>query len=103
MVGVSVMSGCPVRCKFCATGNLPKYRNLTAEEIVEQVRFILDKHPELDPADSKEFKINYTRMGEPFLNIVNVKRAITEIEGLCPGATPIMCLLLEFPGRILSG
>ena len=34
MIGVSTMSGCPVRCKFCATGNMKKYRNLTADEIV---------------------------------------------------------------------
>ena len=27
MVGVSVMSGCPVRCKFCATGKLKRWRN----------------------------------------------------------------------------
>lgn len=30
MIGVSTMSGCPVRCKFCATGNMKRYRNLTA-------------------------------------------------------------------------
>ena len=29
-----------------------------------------------DPAKAKEFKINYTRMGEPFLNIDAVKEAI---------------------------
>lgn len=34
MIGVSTMSGCPVRCKFCATGNMKRYRNLTADEIV---------------------------------------------------------------------
>lgn len=78
MIGVSVMSGCPVRCKFCATGKLPRWRNLSAEEIVEQVRFIINKNS-ISPNDSKEFKINYTRMGEPFLNIENVKDAISVI------------------------
>ena len=76
MVGVSTMSGCPVRCKFCATGTMKGWRNLTVEEIVGQVEFILSKNPQYNPMDSKEFKINYTRMGEPFLNIENVKRAI---------------------------
>ena len=66
MIGVSCMSGCPVGCKFCATGQLRKFRNLTAEEIVEQVDFILNKNKDVDPTKSKEFKINYTRMGEPF-------------------------------------
>ena len=76
MVGVSVMSGCPVRCKFCATGKLKKWRNLTADEMVEQVDFIVNKHPQFNPLNSKEFKCNMTRMGEPFLNIVEVKKAI---------------------------
>lgn len=84
IIGVSTMSGCPVRCKFCATGTMKKYRNLTADEIVEQVLFILKKHPEIDPKKSKEFKINYTRMGEPFLNIENVKKAIAVISEMYP-------------------
>lgn len=75
MIGVSTMSGCPVRCKFCATGNMKRYRNLTAEEIVEQVEFAINKAG-ADPSKAKEFKINYTRMGEPFLNIDAVKEAI---------------------------
>lgn len=85
MVGVSTMSGCPVRCKFCATGKMKKYRNLTAEEIVAQVKFIIDQNPDRNPMDAKEFKINYTRMGEPFLNIEEVKKAIKLIEEIRPG------------------
>ena len=81
MIGVSTMSGCPVRCKFCATSCLKKYRNLTADEIIEQVVFVLGQSKE-DPRDSKEFKINYTRMGEPFLNLDAVKQAIETIDGL---------------------
>ena len=84
MIGVSCMSGCPVRCKFCATGQLKRYRNLTAEEIVEQVKFILDKNPNYDPKHSQEFKIHYTRMGEPFLNIIEVKKAVEKINELFP-------------------
>ena len=78
MIGVSTMSGCPVRCKFCATGNMKRYRNLTADEIVEQVEFAIRK-ANCNPVESKEFKINYTRMGEPFLNIESVKEAIRRI------------------------
>jgi 23S rRNA (adenine2503-C2)-methyltransferase len=83
MIGVSTMSGCPVGCKFCATGMLKKCRNLTAEEIVEQVTFILAEDYNIQNcADSKEFKINYTRMGEPFLNIAAVKEAIEKIDNM---------------------
>ena len=84
MVGVSCMSGCPVRCKFCATGKLKKWKNLTADEIVEQVEFVINKNSDTNPQQSGEFKINYTRMGEPFLNIDAVKEAIERISGMWP-------------------
>lgn len=84
MIGVSTMSGCPVRCKFCATGAMKKWRNLTASEIVEQVEFVLSKRSEIF-TEAFEHKINYTRMGEPFLNIENVKEAIKIIDSRYPG------------------
>lgn len=85
MVGVSVMSGCPVGCKFCATGQLKQCRNLTADEIVEQINFIIMKHYNIQkPDQSAEFKINYTRMGEPFLNIEAVKEAIKKMDKKYP-------------------
>jgi ribulose bisphosphate carboxylase small subunit len=85
MIGVSTMSGCPVGCKFCATGKLPKWRKLTAEEIVAQVEFVLAQNSGVEFTDAKEHKINYTRMGEPFLNLEEVKRAIEMIEERWPG------------------
>lgn len=88
MIGVSCMSGCTVHCQFCNTGKLKKWRNLTAEEIFEQVKFIVDlngfKAKPFRPKDSKEFKINYTRMGEPFLNIENVMRAMKLVDEYLP-------------------
>lgn len=79
MIGVSTMSGCPVGCKFCATGQMKGWRNLSAVEIQDQVNFIIGKNSSYLPSCVKEFKINYTRMGEPFLNIENVKKAIEQI------------------------
>lgn len=88
MVGVSTQSGCPVGCKFCATGKMKSWRNLTYLEIVKQVSFVTNNNvfpnKTFDPLDSKEFKINYTRMGEPFLNIENVKKAIKYISDFIP-------------------
>lgn len=83
MIGVSVMSGCPVGCKFCATGNMGKYRNLSVDEIVSQVEFVIQRN-DCSPNDSQEFKINYTRMGEPFLNIENVRKAVELISAKYP-------------------
>lgn len=85
MIGVSCMSGCPVHCMFCATGQLKRWRSLTAEEIIEQVEFIINNNNDkFNPANSKEFKINYTRMGEPFLNIEAIKKAIEVISSKYP-------------------
>lgn len=97
MIGVSTMSGCPVKCKFCATSKLKKCRNLTYAEIVQQIVFVLEKNGKLNmeldekgemivaPLSSQEFKINYTRMGEPFLNIENVRKAITLFDDMMRG------------------
>ena len=81
MIGVSVMSGCPIKCKICATSLLKQWRCLHSNEIIEQVLFIVNKNQQ-NPNESKEFKINYTRMGEPFLNIDNIKKAIKNIDRL---------------------
>lgn len=83
MIGVSTMSGCPVRCKFCATGNMKRWRNLTSDEIVGQVMFAVHSAG-FNPLEAKEFKVNYTRMGEPFLNIEAVKDAIKRISAIYP-------------------
>lgn len=85
MVGVSCMSGCPVRCKFCATSQMPSWRRLTKDEIVDQVHYVVEE-AKLSPRYSSEFKINYTRMGEPFFNLENVRAAIREIENVYAGA-----------------
>jgi len=84
MIGVSVMSGCPIRCKFCATGQMKGYRNLSAQEIVDQVILMVANNPNQDPRNSKEFKINYTRMGDFGLNMENVKQAIAMIDSMYP-------------------
>lgn len=84
MIGVSCMSGFPVHCKFCATGKLKKWRNLTSKEIVDQICFVLNEEPRFSFVNAKEHKVNYTRMGEPFLNINAVKEAIERIDRVCP-------------------
>lgn len=85
MIGVSCMSGCPVGCKFCATAKLKKWMSLTTREIVEQVRFIDIQNSHYLFDEAKEHKVNYTRMGEPFLNIKEVKGAVQTIESSYPG------------------
>lgn len=89
MIGVSVGSGCPVGCKFCATGKMKKFRNLTWEEIINQIDLIKLKNPTIDFGnDTLEAKINYTRMSDPFLNVNAVKKVIKIIDSK-PTKVPI--------------
>lgn len=85
MIGVSTISGCPVSYKFCvAGGNFNG--NLTSNEIIKQVKFIVDNNPNFLPYDSKEFKILFTRMGGPGLNYDNVNDSIVHLKSLYPNA-----------------
>ena len=67
---VSTQVGCPLDCKFCATGTMGFLRNLTAGEIVDQVlqaqRF----------ADRRITNLVYMGMGEPMLNYDDVMKSI---------------------------
>ena len=72
-VCVSSEAGCPVGCKFCATGKMGFIRNLTAFEIVEQIIYfarILKKE------GVRVSNVVFMGMGEPFLNYDEVIKAI---------------------------
>lgn len=82
----SVQSGCPIGCTFCGTGR-NFVRNLTAEEIVYQVRTVLaDKGIIESSAECAKFQIMFMSMGEPMLNWPNVERAIFILEDQFPNA-----------------
>lgn len=82
----STMSGCPVGCTFCGTGK--KFiANLTAEEIIQQIKTILiDK--DIQDVDSKgqRLQIMFMSMGEPMLNFIEVEKAIRELHEMYPNA-----------------
>lgn len=66
---VSCQVGCAMKCAFCQTGALGLARNLSAGEIVEQFLH-LEKHAgTLD-------NIVFMGMGEPMMNLPNVRKAI---------------------------
>jgi 23S rRNA (adenine2503-C2)-methyltransferase len=86
-VCVSSQVGCPLACKFCATGKMGLIRNLTPDEIVDQVLFWNQK---LFP--KYVGRIVLMGMGEPFLNWDNVIEALKIINsetGLNIGARKI--------------
>lgn len=72
-VCVSSQVGCPMGCLFCATGKMGFKRNLTAEEIVEQV---LLWARQLKAEGERVTNLVFMGMGEPFLNYENVMAAI---------------------------
>lgn len=80
----SVMSGCPVGCTFCGTGKF-FVRNLTKNEIVEQVRSCL-KTIDCGTRDIEKFQIMFMSMGEPMLNWKELKLAIIELADIYPTA-----------------
>lgn len=69
-VCISCAVGCPLKCKFCATGKMGFKRNLNWQEIVDQVLFFAKKEKE------KKLNVVFMGMGEPFLNYDNVLEAI---------------------------
>lgn len=80
----SVMSGCPVGCTFCGTGSF-FVRNLSADEIVAQVKGCLDTI-DCNTLDIEKFQIMFMSMGEPFLNFDALWRAIIRLNELYPNA-----------------
>lgn len=82
----STMSGCPVGCKFCGTGN--KFiRRLTSREIIEQIVKILeDKNITDIDKNGKRFQIMFMSMGEPLLNWNEVELAIKWLNAEYPHA-----------------
>jgi len=75
----SVQSGCPVGCLFCGTGK-HFVRNLTVDEIVGQIEYILkDKNIESIDKTCEKFQIMFMSMGEPMLNWYNVKYSILQM------------------------
>ena len=72
-VCVSSQVGCPLGCLFCATGKMGFKRNLTTEEILEQVIFFSRL---LKMEDLKVTNVTFMGMGEPFLNYDNVWEAV---------------------------
>lgn len=59
-VCLSSQVGCPLKCAFCATGKMGFSRNLTTDEIIDQLLFF-NLEEEVDT-------VSFVGMGEPLLN-----------------------------------
>jgi 23S rRNA (adenine2503-C2)-methyltransferase len=69
---ISTQVGCAMSCGFCLTGKMGLVRNLTAGEIVGQVRVLASATGLLD----RPFNIVLMGMGEPLHNYDNTMKAL---------------------------
>ena len=74
---VSSQIGCSLSCKFCATGTMTRKRNLSFDEIYDQVVYILQQSEAT--YDKHLSNIVFMGMGEPLMNYHNVLKAIEKI------------------------
>lgn len=74
---VSSQIGCSLSCKFCATGYMDRKRNLTYDEIYDQV--VLINQQSEKTYEKKLSNIVFMGMGEPLMNYSNVLKAIERI------------------------
>lgn len=82
-VCVSSQVGCSLTCKFCATGQMKRHRNLDAGEIYDQV--VAVNQQSLETFDHPLTNIVYMGMGEPLLayrNVMDSVELITSPNGL---------------------
>ena len=70
---LSSQVGCPMDCKFCATGKEGLKRSLTSSEILDQILFIENN------LNQKVSNIVFMGMGEPLLNINELLLSIRSI------------------------
>jgi 23S rRNA (adenine2503-C2)-methyltransferase len=74
---VSSQVGCSLTCKFCATGKMDRVRNLSYDEIYDQVAILNAQTQE--HYNQKLSNIVYMGMGEPLLNYKQVMQSIERI------------------------
>src|SRR5690625_3954143 len=74
-VCVTTQVGCNIGCTFCASGLLPKSRDLTSGEIVEQIMNV-QKYLEHQEQEERVSQIVGRGRGEPIDNCENVRELL---------------------------
>ena len=64
---ISTLFGCPVSCQMCDAGGHFRGK-LTEEEMFSQIQYLIDQRYPDGVVTSRQFKIQFARMGEPALN-----------------------------------
>lgn len=115
---VSTQLGCPVGCAMCDAGAMGFHGDLSAREMLAQVRRVLDDNPDLDPASHPKIKIHFARMGEPSLNpavlealellprelpFPGIMPSLSTVAPAAPAASEFMEKLIAVKDRLYSG
>lgn len=77
-VCVSSQMGCPLRCAFCSTGKMGFKRDLTQEEITDQV-LMWYQYVRKEKLGERISSVVFMGMGEPLLNYLNVVKAARDL------------------------
>ncbi|MBP5429324.1 MAG: 23S rRNA (adenine(2503)-C(2))-methyltransferase RlmN [Elusimicrobiaceae bacterium] len=77
-VCVSSQVGCALHCSFCSTGKMGFKRDLTTEEITDQVLFWF-QYLHQEKLGDRIASVVFMGMGEPLLNYLNVIKAAREL------------------------
>jgi 23S rRNA (adenine2503-C2)-methyltransferase len=74
---ISSQVGCSLDCSFCSTGKQGFNRNLSAAEVIGQVRIAIKSFGPMDPAGPRRVtNVVLMGMGEPLMNFDNVVSAV---------------------------
>lgn len=104
IMDISTQKGCVYQCLFCDVPNNIYKGNLSTQEIIEQIQYILLATPYVQ--ESKDLSIYFARMGEPSHNIENVLNAINILPIIVPHGiqyTPVINTILPKKANNLSG
>jgi 23S rRNA (adenine2503-C2)-methyltransferase len=96
---VSTMFGCPIGCSMCDAGGHYQGKPDT-EQILSQIDFLVHKRYPSGTIPSKQFKIQFARMGEPSLN-PNVLNVLEELPARyqAPGLMPSISTVAPYGTR----
>ncbi len=72
---VSTQIGCAMNCAFCSTGKMGFTRNLSSDEVVDQVRFFV-RYVGENGIEGEITNVVFMGMGEPLANYESVREAL---------------------------
>jgi 23S rRNA (adenine2503-C2)-methyltransferase len=112
---VSTLFGCPVGCSMCDAGGFYQGKP-SAQDILAQIDFLVGQRFPSGQIPSRQFKIQFSRMGEPALNpaVLDVLEQLPgryQAPGLMPSISTVAPVssdyflerLLEIKNRLYAG